>query len=409
MPFAGRPFFALFIALAALIVPGLSPSVQADTPPIPQRKAGLERIEQQISEQKTQQKDLKTSLNKAQTQLGETKKALVSLGREMQNIEEKLNALHKKITRAEAHKKVLTARLEEHYGSLSDLALALNRIRRLPPETLIARPGAPLETAQSAMLLQSTLPAIESRTASLKEDLANLAVLQDELQQDKSAQEEKQSALAQKEKDLDSLLAQRQQLYTSTNINYARNTAHLDRLAKEAKDLKALLKKLEEEDRKRRQAEVAAAAKANKAQRTARNNTPHRVALPPTGPSNLPVAGTILTAYGQTDDIGAQSQGLHMQTRPQALVTAPMGGVVRFAGTFKNYGQMVVLEHRNGYHSLIGGLGSINVKPDDRLDAGEPLGRMPSSASHQGSLTLYYELRYQGHPVDPAQKLSGLR
>lgn len=387
--------FALFCFTAAPLARA------ADSPPLPERKAvGLEVLEQRITREQAQQKTLKKSLASAQHDVTQTKKSLIKTGKAIRAAEEKLAALEKKIARAQIHEQTLSARLEQEYGSISDLALALNRIRTLPPETLIARPGAPLETAQSAMLLQSALPAIESRAMSVSRDLDALAALQQQLKDDKADQEAERRILAAKERELDSLLQKRQQFYNATNINYARSAVHLERLAKEAENLKDLMAKLAAEEKKR-----AAAAAAKQKTKTRKSRTQD---IPQQGPSNLPVAGLVTVGYGQTDEIGAKSQGLHVQSRPQALVSAPMGGVVRFAGAFKNYGQMVVLEHRGGYHSLIGGLGDINVRLDQKLDAGEPLGRMPSSASHEAPITLYYELRYQGQPVNPAKKLAGL-
>src|SRR3569833_1300345 len=122
--------------------------------------------------------------------------------------------------------------------------------------------------------------------------------------------------------------------------------------------------------------------------------------MPQPGRPQLPVPGVILTGYGQTDPIGATSQGLTIKSNPRALVVAPMGGVMRFSGPFRNYGRLVILEHKDGYVSLIAGFETVDASIGQSLDAGEPIGKLPSASSRGDIPTLYYELRYKGRPVN---------
>ena len=88
---------------------------------------------------------------------------------------------------------------------------------------------------------------------------------------------------------------------------------------------------------------------------------------------------------------------------------APMGGVVRYVGYFKNYGNIVIIEHKGGYHSLIGGFESIETAIQRQVKSGEPIGKLPSKSSYGASPSLYYELRYNGQSVDPSVKFSELK
>jgi septal ring factor EnvC (AmiA/AmiB activator) len=116
----------------------------------------------------------------------------------------------------------------------------------------------------------------------------------------------------------------------------------------------------------------------------------------------------IRVGYKQTDDIGAESQGLTIEGRPSALVVAPMGGVVRYAGYFKNYGKIIIVEHQKDYHSLIAGLSKIDTVVGQSVSAGEPIGTLPKTSADGGKPSLYYELRLSGEPVNPARKFAGL-
>ena len=88
------------------------------------------------------------------------------------------------------------------------------------------------------------------------------------------------------------------------------------------------------------------------------------------------------------------------------MVVAPMGGVIRFAGFFKNHGKIIIIEHEKGYHSLIAGLGKIDTIVGQTVDAGAPIGTMPGLKNKRPRL--YYELRYKGKPVNPSIKFSEL-
>src|SRR5262249_39069692 len=126
------------------------------------------------------------------------------------------------------------------------------------------------------------------------------------------------------------------------------------------------------------------------------------------GQPRLPVSGIIRTRYDEPDSFGAPSKGITIESRTGALVVAPMGGVVRFAGHFRNYGTIVIIEHQKGYHSLIAGLEKIDTVVGQSVSAGEALGRLHAASSPGEKPALYYELRLNGRPVNPAEKFADL-
>ena len=82
-------------------------------------------------------------------------------------------------------------------------------------------------------------------------------------------------------------------------------------------------------------------------------------------------------------------------------MVAPWDGSVVFTGPFKGYGQIVILQHRDGNHSFLAGLGRIDADKGQKVAKGEPLGILPKSA---GRPELYFEWRHNGEPVDPMAK-----
>jgi septal ring factor EnvC (AmiA/AmiB activator) len=121
----------------------------------------------------------------------------------------------------------------------------------------------------------------------------------------------------------------------------------------------------------------------------------------------MPASGEIIVRYGQPDASGITSRGLTLSPYPGAPVVAPLDGEVRFAGQFKGYGRLLILEHAGGYHSLIAGFGRLDARAGQRVLAGEPVGvtALPQSGDTDNP-DLYFEFRSNGQPINPVQGLA---
>jgi septal ring factor EnvC (AmiA/AmiB activator) len=112
--------------------------------------------------------------------------------------------------------------------------------------------------------------------------------------------------------------------------------------------------------------------------------------------------------FGQAGKFSNHNRGITWRAAPQAVVVAPWGGEVAYAGPFRGYGNIVILKHKGSYYSIVAGLNRIAVRPGQRLTSGEPLGQMSKAAS---ALDLYLEFRRNDTPIDPlpwlAQAKSG--
>ncbi|OAN52365.1 peptidase M23 [Paramagnetospirillum marisnigri] len=112
-----------------------------------------------------------------------------------------------------------------------------------------------------------------------------------------------------------------------------------------------------------------------------------------------PARGKLVGSYGQTNDVGHVSKGITIQTRKGAQVIAPFDGQVVFAGPFRGYGLLLIIEHSEGYHTLLAGMAQVDCPVGQRLAAGEPVGVM--GQDDDAKPTLYVELRHAGQPVNP--------
>lgn len=121
----------------------------------------------------------------------------------------------------------------------------------------------------------------------------------------------------------------------------------------------------------------------------------------------LPGQGSILQGFGDLGTVGERTIGLVLRPVHGAPILAPLDGTIRYAGWFANLGLILIIEHEGGYHSLIAGLGRIDVEKGQDVLAGEPVAYgQTSDRLIDPAITLYYELRYNGRPINPIPGLA---
>lgn len=129
------------------------------------------------------------------------------------------------------------------------------------------------------------------------------------------------------------------------------------------------------------------------------------------GPSVVPAAwlapteGSILRSFGARADGGSPSQGVVLRTRAGAQVVSPAAGEITYAGPFRSYGQVLIINFDGGYALVLTGLGAVNARVGDTVRAGQPIAEMASSDTPAPEL--YVEVRRDGRAVDPGRWLSG--
>lgn len=370
----------------------------AQTPPKPPKKyISPDNFKERLASEKEKQSELEAKMKALEKELKETKHKLIDIGASIQDNEGQLQKIERRTQELENENETLETKLKEDRISISKLLTALERIRRVPPQALIARPEAPLKTAQSAMLLSDIIPTLNRKAESLKNDLKRQNEIAVALADERSNAEQRAAELKQEERDLSSLVSKREILYKKTQKDYKVREAEVQRISRSARNLKDLVSRLNK----------------NEADKQESQNTQKAVyqapalSMPLSGSARLPISGIIKTRYHDLDKFGAKSEGIRIEGRSGGLVVAPMSGIVRFSGSFKNYNDMVIIEHDDGYHSLIGGLDSVQTRVDQSINAGEPIGKLKSTTNGVKP-ALYYELRFKGRAVNPAKKFSDL-
>lgn len=318
--------------------------------------------------------------------------------------------------------------LAERRGVLAEVLAALQRMGLNPPPAILVKPEDALSSVRSAILLGAVVPELREETEILMADMKEMNRLSASI----LAERERLSAsvreqLAEKER-LSMLLEEKQGLQEKTEAAMETERAKSQELAERAGSLKDLIASLEKQaEKSRKEAEAAKRAEEERLAREAERSAPPEanrlVASAPfsalRGQLALPVTGRVKRRFGGKDQNGGAMFGDMVATQSGAIVTAPADGAVLYAGPFRSYGQLLILNAGDGYHVVLAGMSRISVTLGQSVLAGEPVGAMgearvaSAAASSNGNTgpELYVEFRKDGKPVDPtpwwAERLSG--
>lgn len=401
------PLF-LLLSPALLAVPAFAQQKQPD----PSKQ--LQQVERDLQQADKTKAELDAKAEALEKELADLRARAVEAAEQQRIQSDELARLEGALADLGGEEKQRLDKIESDRAALADLLGALLRLSRLPPDAMIAAPQSPSDTVKSALLLRSAVPELKNRADALSRELQGLVDLRQKLAQQKEKTARAAESLSIRQKDLASLVARREEVSRGTDAERARIVTQVASLAERAGDLKELIEKLEAE----KKAEAARKAEAERrrqalAEAEREKRARDKIAGLNRAPSEpqsagilggmvAPVGGKVVTRYGEADEVGATSRGLTYRGRAGAAVVAPADGAVMFAGPFKGYGLLLILEHANGYHSLLSGLGRIDAQVGQRVLGGEPVGLL----SGDGDPTLYYELRRGGQPVNPARGLA---
>jgi len=348
----------------------------------------LSKTKAQLEKTKAEAKAEQNRKAKAEKKLKTVQTELVSTARKMQNIEKALSTLQDKQQDLENRQAQLAAGLIRDKGLSTSLVLAVYRSAKLPAYGLYFSNAPKSEILHRMIALNSTLPALHQRMQGIESEIEKLQDLQSQISAVLARRTQEQNKLKTENSTLNALLKNRKKLYKTISASHRQRLNEIERLQKEAKNLTELMAKLKPAPRPEsitRTASVRAAVPAP--------------SLPAGADKILPVVGKIRISFGDQDDIGGVSTGITFSTRPQATVVSPMSGKVAFAGPFQKFKRLLIIEHNDGYHSLIAGLDSIETSVGSILQAGEPVGKIIRQTNTNGRL--YYELRKGGKPINP--------
>ncbi|WP_447953771.1 murein hydrolase activator EnvC family protein [Sphingopyxis chilensis] len=394
---------AIIVAATAAFAGGALALAQGDIFD-PQAIAAREREQLIDAKQQSAQAMARSALLEKQaaaasSEADRLKKRSAALAARIQSAEADISAGEARVALVSRRLSAQRAQLAEQQQPLLELAAALQQLSRQPPVSVLAQPGSLSDMVHARAVIDAAMPVIERRTAGVRRELTLLdttrrqqAVALKALSTSKAQLAHRRDALTRLENE--GRLRSRE-LMSSAQLEADRALG----LGEKARDIVDLMDSLEADGAVR--AELAQLAGPIPRPRNPEGDI--AAAAPPApaeaeltrGAYRLPVVGRIVAGLGEVNDSGVRSRGITIAARPGGQVVAPALGRVGFAGDYRGYGKIVIIDHGGGWVSLLTGMIALSVGVGDTVDAGAPVGRAGSDDSR-----ITVELRRAGRPVD---------
>ena len=400
-----RRLAALAVTLSAglLCLPAIA---QAPTP-----LESAEDARAQLDAARVQQRNARARGERLEQQAARSREAsekarsaAAALAARVQQAEAGIAAAEARLALANRERRALDRRLAARRTPLVRLTGALQSMSRRPLALSALQPGSLRDLVYTRAVLASTIPLVRERTSALRGDLDRARTLEAEARAAVSDRRESETVLVGRRKQLVALAEQERLKARQAAGGADREAQRALVLAEQAIDLDQLVGRLEAAGSLRAQLAALPGPLPRPADpasaRLAATPSPIPSATQPPRQYQLPVAGEITAGFGEAGTSGQRQAGIALAARPRAQVVAPGAGRIAFAGPYRGYGRIVIVEHANGWTSLVTGLGTLDVAVGQAVAAGSPLGVAPGQ---RGEVTL--ELRQGGEPVNPLDHL----
>lgn len=393
----------------------------------------LHEIETTIDADRAATKELKGQELHLADELAELRTQMVQTANRARQHENAMIGLEQELVALAQDEAAKLRDLKQRRRELSGTLAALQRIALRPQSALLVTPADPNDIVRSGLLLRTTVPRIERRAQELRRQVEALAVVRTRIATRREDLNAAGEALARERFRLTSLTDQKSIVLQQTRVSREAAVARIEQLTREAQSLEELLANLEAdrierrrvdlENQRRARQRAEQLARATPAPRPGETSRQPPVLAPapsvplgaPAGTPSIaaargtlspPAAGAVVVTYDASTGFGGKSKGITYQTRPGSLVVAPWDGQIAFAGPFRSFGQILIIEHGEGYHSLLAGMGRIDAPVGQWVLAGEPVGITggevgATTEKTQNQSRLYVELRRDGQPINP--------
>jgi len=379
-------------------------------------KAAKEQELETIRAEQKKAADIQARLAKDIESIGEDRR---KLNADLIDTAGRIRAAEGRMTATETRLKTLSGNesnvrrsLDGRHATIVEILAALQRMGRRPPPAILMSPDDALSSVRTAMLLGAVLPQMQAQANALANDLSELAHVRHAISTERETLTHDLAALSMERQRMSMLIEERQKKQADVEKALEGERQHAAALARQADNLKELIARLEQDAAVSARA-VEPAGRAGNTNESLPNPDSGRLApaiafASAKGGLPLPVNGVKLRDFGAPDGLGGTEKGLWIASRAAAQVTSPCDGRVVYAGPFRSYGQLLILNAGGGYHVLLAGMERISVDLGQFVLTGEPVAVMGGGPQSAAAVTigssqpvLYVEFRKDGTPVDP--------
>lgn len=448
------------LAAAVMLLSGSAFAETASTAEEAKKKLESRRIE--LESVKSKAKALETDVDAITAEREKLNKRLVETADLVKKSEGQLTSIEGRLGELGAQEKIFRGSLNERQDQIAKLLSALQRMGRNPPPVLITQREDALKMVRSAMLLAAAFPQLGNQARALAARLTELLRVMTEMRAQSEQLRTETTRLNDAKTRLAGLLDAKKTSLDERQGELKRMRMVSAEISESVTDLNELISKLdqavkentglgayEKENKDKTAAAPPSAAPDTKPQpgaapatapTTAADAKPQPPAAAPStagkstdvvelspgtalgspgrikpeiafadakGRLTMPAQGRQVLGFGEKTQYGGQSKGLVLETRQGAQVTSPCDGWIVYAGEFRSYGQLLIINAGGGYHVLLAGLSQIDVQPGQFVLGAEPVGTMngwtqqAQPAATNSAPVLYIEFRKDGTPIDP--------
>jgi septal ring factor EnvC (AmiA/AmiB activator) len=413
----------LALFLTALL-PSLPVLAQSELDALRQRDQELEAIRLEQKKAAETQAKLKEEIEAIGEDRRKLNQALIDGAGRLRDTEDRIAETEGRLKPLDDSERSVRRSLEARRATIAEVLAALQRIGRHPPPAVMVRPEDALQSVRTAIMLGTVVPEMRLKAEALASDLADLLRIRKEIADEKDRLVRDVAALTEDRQRISLLSQERQKKQAETERVLEAERGKSLELARQVDNLKDLIGKVEQSldsaSRAARAAERSAQGRESRIDLAALNDpgrlTPAVAFAAARGRLPLPVNGPRIKEFGVPDSLGGTEKGISIAARPAAQVTAPCDAWVVYAGPFRNYGQVLILNAGGGYHVVLAGMDRITVNVGQFVLTGEPIAVMigaagygaqaasqvTASSASSNKPVLYVEFRKDGAPIDPS-------
>ena len=410
-------FVGIGLPAAAQVAESAQTAAGPSPDSIKQREQELEAARVQQKNAADQQQRLRAEIVVIGQDRSKLNAQLIDIAAQVRDVEASIANAEARLRPLDTREQEIRASLDSRRSEVVEVLAALQRAGRRAPPALLVRPEDALESLRTAILLGSVVPELRARAEKLAGDLSELVVLRRSITSERNRLAVDRDKLREDQTRLAALVDERQRQQNSTERDMEAEGARAAALARQVDTLQALIGKMEQDLKTAAKAAAAASQQGTPAAPGGKPNlgglkdparrSPAIAFASAKGLLALPVNGVKIREFGGSDGAGGVEKGISLATRPGAQVTTPCDGWVVYAGPFRSYGQLLILNAGGGYHVLVAGMERISVSIGQFVLTGEPVATMGRTsqvasilATNASQPVLYIEFRKDGTPID---------
>ena len=400
---------------AAQMVAATPQTTAASPDAIKQREQELEATRAQQKSASDLQAKLKADIAAIGQDRSKLNAQLIDIAAQVRGVETRIGDAEARLRPLDSREAQVRGSLDSRRSEIVEVLAALQRAGRRTPPALLVRPEDALQSLRTAMLLGSVVPELRGRAEKLAGDLTELVGLRKTIATERDALAQDRDKLRDDQTRLAALIDERQRKQSSFEKDMETEGARAIALSRQVDTLQGLIAKMELDLKSAAKAAATASLQGAPAGKPNLGALKDPARMSPAiafamakGLFAMPVNGGKIREYGGSDGAGGVEKGISLATRAGAQVTTPCDGWVVYAGPFRSYGQLLILNAGGGYHVLIAGMERISVNIGQFVLTGEPVATMGTTsqvasilATNASQPVLYVEFRKDGTPIDP--------